>query len=365
MTSTQQRTPFPVSPGYKYGLSGELGLQAWLRAPDIQRIQKDASTRQLERALVFCDGHSRSTQKCQAFQFSRHRPAPTFLACDDMLPGRVPAMAAKRRALSTTKHGHATPSRRDGRVSRVPSLSQQLDEADRRASSTRSPVTPRTNRHISPSFSILPARFSSPSDNNDEEESFTRIFTRQRTPSSSHSRKSVKMCASSPEPVSPVRSPASSESHATNAQRTIAQLPARTGPFMTRKLDIHIELITSKSLDFNVAVSGTQLTWANIQSRVASLFSDGEFGLDLFDERVGKWHQCGLDGIVNLLAAQVLVRGRVVHAHAQSLDNIDIATTDFDSSPVRLNDNGKRSDFPPLKLAERSLKKFRTDTPLL
>ncbi|EJD40715.1 hypothetical protein AURDEDRAFT_170129 [Auricularia subglabra TFB-10046 SS5] len=269
-------------------------------------------------------------------------------------------MAAKRRALSTTKHGHATPSRRDGRVSRVPSLSQQLDEADRRASSTRSPVTPRANRHVSPSFSILPARFSSPSDNDDDEEAFTRIFTRQRvyTPSSSHSRRSVKMRASSPESASPVR-PASSELCATNAPRTIAQLPARTGPFATRKVDVKIELITSKSLDFNVAVSGARLTWANIQSRVASLFSDGEFGLDLFDERVGEWRQCGLDGSVNLLAAQVLVRGRVVHAHAQPLENIDIATTDFDSSPVRVNDNGKRSGFPPLKMAARSVKKGR------
>ncbi|EJD49859.1 hypothetical protein AURDEDRAFT_160878 [Auricularia subglabra TFB-10046 SS5] len=262
-------------------------------------------------------------------------------------------MAAKRRALSTTQQGHATPSRRDGRAgraARIPSLSQQLDEADRRASNTRSPVTPRANRHVSPSFSILPARFSSPSDNDDDEEAFTRIFTRQRvyTPSSSHSRKSVKMRASSPESASPVRSPASSELCAMNAPRTIAQLPARAGPFATRKVDVKIELITSKSLDFNVAISGARLTWANIQSRVASLFSDGEFGLDLFDERVGEWRQCGLDGSVNLLAAQVL-----------SLENIDIATTDFDSSPVRVNDNGKRSGFPPLKMAARSVKKSR------
>ncbi|EJD40667.1 hypothetical protein AURDEDRAFT_170294 [Auricularia subglabra TFB-10046 SS5] len=142
--------------------------------------------------------------------------------------------------------------------------------------------------------------------------------------------------------------------------RPLAKLPPRTGLFRTHTVDVSVEQITSKPLEFNLAISHARLTWGNIQSNVAYLFSDGEFGLEVFDELVGKWRQFGIDGSVNVLASQSLVRGRVIHAHAHSLDAIELFTSELDiSSPDRPNINGKRPTFAPLKMAPRGDKKVK------
>ncbi|EJD33015.1 hypothetical protein AURDEDRAFT_177894 [Auricularia subglabra TFB-10046 SS5] len=244
------------------------------------------------------------------------------------------------------------------------SLSQQLDRADAADPSTHSPCleTPRRSRHASPSFNFVPTRYSSASSGDDEEESFRRMFTRQRvyTPSSSRSRSqcTIRTRASSPDPVSPTTS--HSPSTVALGTRALAKLPSRTGLFRTRTVDVSMEQITSKPLEFNVAISHARLTWGNIQSNVAHLFSDGEFGLEVFDELVGKWRQFGLDGSVNVLGSQLLVRGRVIHAHAHSLDGIELFTSELDtSSPDRSNINGKRPTFAPLKMAPRTDKKAK------
>lgn len=121
-----------------------------------------------------------------------------------------------------------------------------------------------------------------------------------------------------------------------------------------------IELITRKSHTFDTATSNDRLTWFNIQYNVAALFTDGEFGLDIFDEVVGKWRQLGLDGNINMLRSQTLVLGRVVHAHALLLDDIELPSTDDERRPARTNSNGKRPAFPPLKMGPRADKKAKT-----
>ncbi|EJD42176.1 hypothetical protein AURDEDRAFT_168733 [Auricularia subglabra TFB-10046 SS5] len=244
------------------------------------------------------------------------------------------------------------------------SLSQQLDRADAADPSIHTPClqTPRRSRRVSPSFNLVSTRYSSASSGDDEEESFRRMFTRQRvyTPSSSRSQRTIRTRASSPDPVSPTSGPSRSPSTMAPGARPLAKLPSRTGLFGTRAVDLSMEQITSKPLEFNLAISHARLTWGNIQSKVAHLFSDGEFGLEVFDELVGKWRQFGLDGSVNVLESQSLVRGRVIHAHAHSLDAIELFTSEFDtSSPDRSNINGKRPTFAPLKMAPRTDKKVK------